>query len=362
MTSQHVNLEESFVQNNFSDYVIIGRAYSSTPAKLFKMEKGDRKYMLKIACTRGVGNGNLKLLDEIDFLESIPEKMKPYFTEVLEKQIVGETVCYIMPLHQDHTTIREFIMKKESCVSLFRSLFRLIFEELYTKRIIKIPTNFYTKDTIGRVEKRLVEAISLNKDIEKLFDSKKIVVNGNSYSNWDYVCRKAMNHYKGLLSTSFSCSIHGDLSIENILVNQNDIKIIDPRGPGNISGYGDYVYDLAKFSYTLGEFSFIKYNEFILSEESDGNYILHFPEEDQTVFNHYRREFNTVLDIIVPEFFENDIYWRYRMLFTEACHYLSNVPCFLNNGWDIDQAKALYIQGILLLNKFSNLASRFEFS
>lgn len=346
--NQIKGLEEEYIIKYFSDYTIKGELQGSSAAKLFILEKDGIEVVLKIAATNGVDNGNKKLKDEINFLEEIKHDK---FVNVIDKKTNGAIIWYTMPYYKGSLTINEVINVGEDADQIIKSLFEFMFKNFYTTRQ-KVTKNIDIETNFKRVRKRLEESCKLNYKMNDLIHAKNIMINGKVHENYSVIFKKILSRYSDIVLTDFHSLIHQDLTVENVLVNRNSnkYKIIDPRGPSN--AFGDYVYDLAKFSYSLNGFTLIKYGNYKLKEVDKLSYVFGFDEKFKSKYMKQCKKYYVFLDKCVPTYIDSDPFWKYRLLFTEACHYLSNVPCLLIKEGGFHRALALYIHGISLLNDF----------
>lgn len=88
---------------------------------------------------------------------------------------------------------------------------------------------------------------------EKKLNPNSLKINGIFVQNPIVTLDKVFNQFKEkLLNTRYSF-IHGDLTMSNILVGQDQrLYLIDPRGVfGNTNFYGDVRYDVAKLLYSI---------------------------------------------------------------------------------------------------------------
>jgi len=119
------------------------------------------------------------------------------------------------------------------------------------------------------IEKTLTEFNNLKKDIKftGLLQSDFIEVNDKKYDNFVFIWNKLKEIIeKNYLDFDITL-IHGDLCFSNILVNQNNLHFVDPRGSYGLKGcFGDKAYDYAKILHSLdGNYEQIIYDNFKLT-------------------------------------------------------------------------------------------------
>ncbi len=110
-------------------------------------------------------------------------------------------------------------------------------------------------ETYGKVEERYSEI----KDIIDKYNYIKIV-NGIEILDFTNIINFIKNFIKSyeIPTNNHYSLIHGDLQLNNILINPNtnDLKFIDPKGYfGNLDLFGMTEYDFAKFYFGLGGYS-----------------------------------------------------------------------------------------------------------
>lgn len=342
-------LEEEYISKELKDYKIIKKLKGSSAAEIYVVEYQNQYKVLKIACTKGIDNGNDKLRGEIEFLQNLPNDVRDRFAEVHENNVIGENVWYTMPFYKEYKTLKEHILDGKDCNEIIVNIIDFIFSKLYTSHF---SIGDSKEHNLNRINMRIKEVIRLNSNFQSLIDSNRVIINGKSYMNYKEGLEKLKQNFPEIFINNITMLIHKDLAIENILVSEDlsAFKLIDPRGPGNKNDFADYIYDLAKYSYSLNGFTAIKDDEFKLVEVNRSHFSFQLNKDFQVKFDKAYKNSVLVLKNKIPDYFNADKYWMERLCLTEACNFLATVPCFLYKSADIKKGTALYLQGIILLN------------
>ena len=109
--------------------------------------------------------------------------------------------------------------------------------------------SMYFEKTSNRINE-LVETDSLFK---KIFDEDFILINNKKFKNWKLLKDQIKEAIGVMYNDKDNCLIHGDLYFSNILYDteENNFKLIDPRGKWGNRISGDIKYDLAKIRHSI---------------------------------------------------------------------------------------------------------------
>lgn len=174
---------------------------------------------------------------------------------------------------------------------------------------------------------------------EKMFDPDLLRINGIIVQNPVDALDKAFKEFhKRLFNTKYSF-IHGDLTMSNIVVDQNKkVYLIDPRGAfGNTKIYGDVRYDVAKLFYSIvGNFDSLNSGRFKYE---------HNLETNDHIFSIMDNGFSSYGDKML-NLFKEDLE---VIKFIHATIWLSLIPHTSNNK---KQQLCTFCNGVLLLDLF----------
>lgn len=350
--------EERYIEQDLKEYRIIGRLKGGSSAELFIVQKADAKqqpYVIKICAKEGVDNGRKKLKGEIDYLKSTELSSMGVFAQVVDDFADTDIVWYIMPYYKDKKTIHELICEEEDCKGIIFKVFGDLFNNLYCKRLINAMDDYAIKRNINRVYLRMEECKQNDISFENLCHYKTVIINDREYYNYDFLLQSILDNpaYLQKISPVVASLTHDDLTIENVIVGNDQYILVDPRGVSDTGLYRDYVYDIAKFTCTLSGFTSVKYGNFKADiEENCITYVL-----SDNVQKKYDKYYDYVVDCskyYCEKYFPEDKYWRERLMFSEGCHYLADIACRMYNGDSYEKLIALYARGIEVLNELYN--------
>lgn len=154
--------------------------------------------------------------------------------------------------YQNYVPFFEFIHNNslEKSKLLLKKIIGFVCRDIYRdKKTVKSRTivERYIKN---KVFDKLQDTISFNHNLGNLVNTDKIIINGKSYLNFDLIINKIIKDNKLMdsLANFQETTIHGDLTIENILVKNNDFILLDPNDENFIS---DKMVDFAKLYQSL---------------------------------------------------------------------------------------------------------------
>lgn len=209
---------------------------------------------------------------------------------------------------------------------------------LEKKEAEKYVNEYIESKVIGKI----VDSANINLSISNLLNHETIVVNGRNLRNFYAIIEKIRNNKKAMsdLCEIHESPIHGDLTVDNIIVNPSDNKfiILDPNNENTIS---DAVVDYGKLMQSLHSgYEFLR----SLTSCNVKNNNINFKEIRSNQYNKLYDELNEYLKINLSA-------KRYRtVLFHEAVHYcrMLTYRCEINP----DTAAAFYCIAIRLFNDF----------
>jgi uncharacterized protein (TIRG00374 family) len=144
----------------------------------------------------------------------------------------------------------------------------------------------------GCVEK----ATAANKEIKKAIQPEKLTINGEEYDNFHQVMEKIRNckpAWEDIATFQQSSGVHGDMSIDNILVHATTRKplIIDPAPDGNIINGPVFEFGKMSQSFYCGyEFLFRDEDDVHLNRDGSINYRDHRSAKYTRLWNHLHKE------------------------------------------------------------------------
>lgn len=194
----------------------------------------------------------VKIVEEFSFLNSVPKEIQKYYVPVSNLKIEEKKASYTMKKIDGIDLSMQYINKGFAFDSL-----QNIFEELevYFQLITKfkgLADESAYKFIISKNKKRLQELESWE-GYDKL---NSFINNHTSFSGIRSLFDKSnelLRKNKSSLNTSEGILSHGDLCFGNILMDENECKLvfIDPRGGKIDDSFRTPYYDLAKLCHSL---------------------------------------------------------------------------------------------------------------
>ena len=283
--------------------------------------------------------------------------MQNIFPNVLEYRIGKREVWYTMPFYSMQSLDCALYQNRVSIDDLkiiFGSLINTVFDKIYIHNIQSAPCDYIRTIHFNRIEKRLKYLYSKRPDLSALIHADVITVNDIKYRNALVLLNEIQQQSSLLekLSTKFLGFIHGDLEANHILFDINDDKkvefvLLDPRMPLN---GGDYTYDMGKLWQSIdGQVvNLIQGLSFDMTDRQiDAKFSIHNlrPVEELKELQRFAINIINSKKLIL-----SDNNWYYRCLFSQAAHFLSAPPFFMDENHPEKLAEAMYLTGVIQLN------------
>ncbi len=341
-----------FMSNGYDDENLIsidlvGGSYASL----------SRKHIVR---KEAKGEGVEKLIWEIDWLNLLPEDLKQFFPRVIDFFKDNKYAWFEMPYYSQ-SNLRKNILtgtfKSKETLEITEKILDFCFENLYSKVILDSPRKeWLTEYHFIRVAERLIQTKKLSKDFKKIIEAKYLKINGKKLLNISHLLKKIYS--KGGLIKKLSPNslrmIHGDLHFQNILIGptdtNKDFMLADPRG--ELLG-SDIFYDLGKLWHSFNGLYDLIHTELFTIEEniSDLEFLFSFPNKE--LLDTYEVVKESVKKLIYKyELINKDHNSYLKIRFNETMHFCSVMPFHIKNDNKELRAKGLYLQGVILLNKF----------
>lgn len=306
------------------------------------------------------GKGVEKLIWEIDWLNLLPNDLKPYFPKVIDFFKETNYAWFEMPYYSQNNLRKSILtgyFDVERTLNLTKEILDFCFNNLYTVYYVnKNENNWIVENHFLRVAERLHQTMSLSTSLNKIIKSEYLILNGKKVKNIPQILKKII--YKPelikILNPKKLSMIHGDLHFQNILVGPTDsfknFMLADPRG--ELLG-SDLYYDLGKLWHSFnGLYDLIHTDLFQLKQNSKKlEFDLIFPNKD--LVKTYELIKKGMKEMIIDyQKIKDDTFWDLKIYFNECMHFCSVMPFHIQNDEEELKAKALYLRGVYLLNKF----------
>lgn len=289
-----------------------------------------------------------KLVDEVSFIENIPNEFKKYFPEIVYHGVEDGKSFYEMA-HYNLPSLRRLIFSKRVSgedVLYWLEKITTFSMDLHRHETLEIPDTYMQEMHWDRFWTRKAELENKSPIFQELFSSDSIQINGVDYSNAQVVVKALQEKENDFIPDFIGRWSHSDLHFSNVLIDiPNDtFRCVDPRG----YDYCDPYYDFGKLWHSVnGKYEMVA-NEMWEVEgndyQLDRNYYFNFleslkPDVKEKIF----RRFST------DDSFENSFK---RIEFNEAMHFITLVPFQLVHDGVEKKARVAYFIGVELLNKF----------
>lgn len=306
------------------------------------------------------GKGALKLVNEIEWLETFSKRFPRIYPSVMDKHVAEELVWYEMPFY-DLPSLRKLIISlkvnSQQVLEHVSGVLEHVVSQLYQNKYeCKVPADFLRQKHYDRVYYRLFEVANYSQAYKSLVCEGDLLINGLNYSGLPEMFSKllSLEGLNEIVSPTVLVDIHGDLHFQNILINERDNSFVlaDPRGEINGS---DFYYDLGKLWHSFnGLYDLIHTNQFKLDIDLENRKVL-FEFTNRKLLKLYSE-----IKVLITELINNmnfpykDENHMLKILFNEAMHFCSVSTFHINRYGDENRSMAMYITGIMLLNDFLN--------
>lgn len=179
---------------------------------------------------------------------------------------------------------------------LFENLYKLEKEAFHEKE-----RDEYIED---RLFKKLETAIAQNDDLTSVITAKKIKINGETYDNLYTILDKIKNHeqaWRDIGTYRASSVVHGDMTVDNILINTNDHVplLIDPSDDNQIRGP---IIDLGRHTQSLiAGYEFLNNDEEAVKATIDNGVVAINYHDRKSA--HYMQLYDYLRTVILKKYF-----------------------------------------------------------
>lgn len=295
-----------------------------------------------------------KLIDEVNFINNIPDEFKEYFPKIMTHGVKDGTSYYEMENYNLPSLRRlifsgavdeDFILEWMTSVTDFSM-------RMYKHEVIDTPRDYVKEMHWDRFEERMQE-ISANPIFKNLIQKSKISINLKSYDNAYQIVGKIKKLAKDkpfLVEPDFVGRwSHSDLHFSNILIDRekDTFKLIDPRG----YPYCDPHYDFGKLWHSVnGKYEMVVNDMFDYPDINNGHDISYSLKNNHYFIMLEKLKAKIPGRLFVPHCNYSLERFMAKVEFNEAMHFITLVPFqFTHDGKEV-RAKVAYAIGIELLN------------
>lgn len=309
--------------------------------------------------------GREKLISEVNWIQNLPLDIRRHFPEILEYDFSCSPVYYKMKFYP-YPTLKELLFHEsidtKGAYNVIKNILDFMFSEVYSKDQTPPPAGYVRYVHFEKVKARLQAAKSASSLFSRVIDTSSVVINGVRRDNVLPLLERISKDVEFLstLEPPFLSIIHGDLKIDNMLINptNNDFTLIDPRGraPTGLT-VDDPIYDIAKiFTSCHGLYDlFCEHMVDLRIENMETQSTITIKFHPSKVMDDLA-EISRRLYLLLPQYrqIKNDHNWKKRLLFTEAMLIIAYAPFYLLSVIPMNEKVAigLYTRGVQLLNEF----------
>ncbi len=178
----------------------------------------------------------------------------PHLPQVLQEDETGDQYSFDIKYAPEYIPFFDYIHSQspESNHGVISRVVEFMRKHIYQPQKPQDPEGNVRNYVATKVVDKIRDTAALNHQIANLMDYKTLVINGKSYLNWNEVVARILNHPQAMheLSSYMEGPIHGDLTIDNIIVNpeDGDFIVLDPNNENQVSAP---VVDMAKLYQSL---------------------------------------------------------------------------------------------------------------
>lgn len=356
----------------------------------------------------------VKAKGQIEYLQSLPETVRPLFPEVLDvmerRQIIrGDVGDVLYEFIYDMTYVpgievsrfvREYQPSPKVVAALYGEIFRLLRDKVHVHRRRKPLRPTLEQSYFSKIEKRLAlsRATAPRTFCDALLEANDIVIDGRAMRNVPSLLAtfRETPEFLRILEPPFHSLVVGDTNTENIKIGdiqplldcgddfsldappftaeELQIRFLDPRAIGFYelgidTGADDPMYDNKPWHNCLGNYDKIHGEHFDLDYRLRNrvpHLSLSFHERNpyersyRGIDAYFSQVMKTAWRLDVPEFeYLNDRHWIVRFVFMMGTHFMAMPPFHFSREADgrlVDDAShqrrplAIYAEGIKWLN------------
>ncbi|MBI5468699.1 MAG: flippase-like domain-containing protein [Deltaproteobacteria bacterium] len=249
-------LDEYFSQNMI--FNIVTGFETDGASKVMMVFKGGSNAVTLLMC----GPGKDKFVRKIalpqyeDKLRAQYQWLKSYdlpeFPKLLSSSTNERFYCYDLEFYGEYTPFFDYIHKNPlaSSVKVLESILEFMSRKVYLngrqKCCEKTISDYIFQKAVGKVR----DVAAMSPALRRLVSFEQIEINGLRYDNFHTILQKIMDSKEMIdeLSRFRECQIHGDLTVDNIIVSEGKFILLDPNDENTIS---DPVVDIAKLYQSL---------------------------------------------------------------------------------------------------------------
>ena len=309
-------------------------------ARTFLIKKGDMKIVRKVASTKD-GLGAEKLRSQWDWIFNFEGRDSDMLPDV-NFFVSSSDLAYYDMEYIEMDTFRDLLIKEDDIDGM------ILHDILSAGSKIATPLQINMSSSYSYViEKHLDKMVERCKDLKPydFYKVKTLYINNKPYKNLNQLIQEIADDKLLMEYLRPKCWFrsHGDFTFQNVLADEYEVKVIDPRGEGPDSIY----YDISKLYQSChGKYDLLY----------EGNYTAWTDGKTDTInykINENVEKFEKIFEQLrelIPQYYElHDEHWELITKFYEASHFISMTPFRLKENGAI--TAICYAIGIQILNE-----------
>lgn len=315
-------------------------------ARTFLIEKNGMKYVRKIAETGRNNLGAKKLKNQWEWLMDFNNEEVGVFPDVSFMVMTKDYSYYDMD-YINMPTYRDVLLDgRHFDPELLKDI--LAFGQEIAKPLNEFTPKEWADNYI--MDQHLNKMLLRTKDLQvyDFYTGKTVMINDKEYKNLVPILREISDDEELMkyLKPKRRHRSHGDFTFQNVLTDEIDCYIIDPRGEGPDSIY----YDISKlFQSCHGKYDLMLPGNFRVWNDGFTN-VINYEFKDTGLNVLFDEIYEELIEQIPHNYEVEHEDWVSVTKFFEASHFISMVPFRLKeNG---ENTLLCYAKGIELLNEF----------
>ncbi|MBN1292162.1 MAG: hypothetical protein JXB48_10015 [Candidatus Latescibacteria bacterium] len=311
----------------------------------------------------------IALIREIRLLQSLPDILRPFFTELIRTNLENQDECspdlpeiiyYDMPYYSPEDgwdTLSRLLLdnslNREKAMHILGEIIDAAF--LYFEAVTREPDKDYVENTMLQSIRESIDWARSDAEFSQLCAIKNLSISGRQVKNANELDEYFQNtkHMKTLLTPFRDRFIHGDFFPENIIYNKNTGKwlLLDPVSVRGVFR-GDFILDVNKMDDWLsGELPALRLRQFSVDIHNNNVFLTVHNQAGKLGNLHklglseWYREF--LKDEKYTRIFNEESGWELRWKFVKAFYAFCMIPLA-----DRQQAVARYFLAIASMNDF----------
>ena len=170
----------------------------------------------------------------------IDRKHLDHLPRVIEEEETEHYYCFDLTYHEDFLSFFDYIHSHSTTASfgVLQKVLKFLSKSVYISAVVKDGRENVESYIETKVLRKIDDTATMNNSISNLMNHEKIVVNGVAYDNLPQIIEKIKQNKKAMrdLSIHHNSPIHGDLTVDNLIVSaNNDFFLLDPNNENQVS-------------------------------------------------------------------------------------------------------------------------------